>query len=161
MQIKILSARTDHAAVTKLYQAAADYWHLARETEPAATLADRFFTDAPPNCDPSASHRLGVYWLGDLAGVAELSFGFPEPADAYLGVMILAPSARGAGLGTALLRHIETLARQKGCKSLYLGVLDANLRGRAFWSREGFTPTGKSGTNPQTNALLHRLCKPL
>ena len=35
----------------------------------------------------------------DLAGVAELAFGFPEQGDAYLGLMILAPEARSQGFG--------------------------------------------------------------
>ena len=38
-----------------------------------------------------------------LDGVASLAFGWPEPADAYLGLMLLDPQARGQGLGPHLL----------------------------------------------------------
>ena len=45
---------------------------------PAAQAQD-FFTDAPPNCDPAQSDRLGLFVNQRLSGVAELSYGFPEP----------------------------------------------------------------------------------
>ena len=98
-----------------------------------------------------------------MAGLAELSFGFPTPSDAYLGFMMFAPSARGAGLGRALLAHIEGLARAAGAESLYLAVLGVNPRGRAFWEREGFTATGVSAAVGSSNPRdeVHRLVKAL
>lgn len=44
---------------------------------------------------------------------------------------------------------------------LYLAVLDVNPRGRAFWLREGFTPTGKRGQDKITGHWLERLEKVL
>ena len=55
----------------------------------------------------------------------------------------------------------ETLARSRGAARLYLAVLDANPRGRAFWQREGFSPTGLSRKDPDTGHILHRLVKDL
>lgn len=160
MLIRALDPSADLDAVEALYACAADYWLLADRRAPDRDKATEFFTDGPPGCDPATSHRLGLF-LGDvLAGVAELSFGFPEPTDAYLGLMLLDPAQRGHGLGAALLAEVEAHARAAGAPRLFLAVLEANPRGWAFWQREGFTPTGLSRADPGGHTL-HRLVKPL
>jgi GNAT superfamily N-acetyltransferase len=160
MQIRELAA-AEAPLVAAFYREAPDYWLLAEgQVEPDRQAAE-FFTDAPPNSDPTQSHRLGLFLEGRLSGVAEVAYGFPEPTDAYLGLMLLGPWAQGAGHGRSFLAHAETLARDRGAPRLFLAVLDANPRGRAFWLREGFRETGHSGTNATTGHVLHRLVKDL
>ncbi len=160
MPIRLLDP-SEAPLVAQFYGDAPDYWLLAEGSVQPDRQAAEFFTDAPPNCDPAQSHRLGLFLKDRLSGVAELSYGFPEPNDAYLGLMLLGPWAQGRGHGRALLAHAETRARARGAAKLYLAVLDANPRGRAFWEREGFRPTGLSGTNTDTGHILHRLVKDL
>lgn len=157
--IRPLFHPADRPAVAAFLDEAADYWLLADGAPPGPQAADDFFTDCPPSCDPAASHRLGIFRDGRLSGLAELSFGFPEPADAYLGLMILAPRIRGLGHGARLLAHVERLAREAHAPVLYLGVIEANPRGRAFWERQGFRPTGI--TRQDDRNITHRLAKPL
>lgn len=131
--------RDDLPAVAALFAAAADYVLLERgaPADPAA-LAEEFFTDAPPGIDPATSLRLGVFDGARLLGKADAAFGYPEATDAYIGLMIFDPAARGAGLGAGLLRAIETRARERGATRLLIAALEANEKGRAFWTREGF-----------------------
>ena len=161
MLIRTLDPVTDLDAVENLFTRAADYWLLADRRPPDRQKARDFFTDGPPGCDPAASHRLGLFQDGRLIGVAELSFGIPLAVDAYLGLMLLDPAARGAGPGTLLLAEVESRACAARAPHLYLAVLKANPRGRAFWERQGFADTGKSGTDSDTGHILHRLGKPL
>lgn len=147
--------------VARLYTEAPDYWLLAEGSCAPERQAQDFFTDCPPGCDPAQSHRLGLFLEDRLSGVAELSFGFPEPGDAYLGLMLLGPWAQGAGHGKTFLAHAETLARTRGASVLYLAVLDANPRGRAFWDREGFRSTGLRKQDAATGHWLERLVKTL
>ena len=190
MRIRDLGA-TEAPLVARFYAEAPDYWLLAEGKCDPDRQAREFFTDAPPGCDPSASCRLGLFLSAEdataddfaraavplpavakkgkggiakplrLSGVAELSFGFPEANDAYMGLMLLGPWAQGAGHGKAFLAQVETLARARRAPRLYLAVLEANPRGRAFWEREGFRATGRSGTDPATGHILHRLVKDL
>jgi GNAT superfamily N-acetyltransferase len=190
MLIRDLAA-AEAPLVARFYAEAPDYWLLAEGKCEPDRQAREFFTDAPPGCDPSASCRLGLFLSAEdvpadvpagvafpprsaerkgqggsatplrLSGVAELSFGFPEATDAYLGLMLLGPWAQGAGRGKAFLAQVETLARAHHAPRLYLAVLEANPRGRAFWEREGFQATGRSGTDPATGHILHRLVKVL
>jgi GNAT superfamily N-acetyltransferase len=152
---------TEVALVAAFYRAAPDYWVLAEGHCDPDRQAAEFFTDAPPGCDPTTSDRLGMFLGGHLSGVAEVSYGFPAPADAYLGLMMLGTWAQGAGHGRRFLAHVEALARLRSAPALYLAVLGANPRGRAFWLREGFVDTGHSGRDATTGHLLHRLVKPL
>jgi GNAT superfamily N-acetyltransferase len=147
--------------VAQFYREAPDYWLLAEGRVDPERQAQEFFTDAPPNCDPAHSDRLGLFLNQRLSGVAEVSYGFPEPNAAYLGLMILGPWAQGAGHGCAFLAHVETLARKRHAPRLYLAVLDVNPRGRAFWEREGFKGTGLSRKDAITGHLIERLVKPL
>jgi GNAT superfamily N-acetyltransferase len=149
----------DRPAILALLREARDYYQLWLGRDPEEADVEDVLTAGPPGCDPAQSHRLGLWEAGRLCGVAELSFGFPMAEDAYLGLMILAPSARGRGQGAGFLAHIEGLARARACPRLYLGVLEANPRGRAFWSRQGFAPTGVSRADG--GHVIHRLGKAL
>lgn len=141
---------------------AADYWRLADRAEPCArTKAQEAFDDAPPGSAPGSALVFGWQTGAGLAGIATLSPGFPAAGEAYLGLMLLAPRARGAGLGAALLRGVEGAARAGGAARLFLAVLEENPRGRAFWQREGFAPTGLSRQDAETGHRLHRLGKVL
>lgn len=152
---------TESALVAQFYREAPDYWLLAEGRMNPNDKASDFFTDAPPNCDPTTSDRLGAFLQSRLSGVAELSYGFPERSDAYLGLMLLGPWAQGKGHGHAFLAHVENLARKRHAALLYLAVLDVNPRGRAFWIREGFTPTGKRRQDKITGHWIERLVKTL
>ncbi|MDO8885129.1 N-acetyltransferase [Pseudotabrizicola sp.] len=159
--IRALNSASDRAAVADMLTRAQDYYQLWKGHAPGPVEVDEVFTATPPGCDPAASHRLGLFVDGTLSGVAELSFGFPAPSDAYLGLMILAPQARSQGHGAAFLAQIESLARNAQAQRLYLAVLGANPRGAAFWARMGFVPTGLSRHDAQTGHTIHRLLKAL
>ena len=136
--IRPLDPRTDAEAILDLYHRTADYIDLESGRTPSPVLVEEFFADAPPGSDPVTSLKLGVFEEGRLVGIADLAFGYPEPTDAYLGLMMLAREARGRGLGRLFLHHLEEAARARGVTRLLLAVLDANPRGCAFWEREGF-----------------------
>lgn len=159
--IRRLDPTADLPLVEEFYIRAADYWLLADRRAPDRQKAQDFFTDGPPNCDPAASHRLGMFVDGALMGVAELSFGFPEPEDGYLGLMLFDPTARGRGLGPVFLAEVERLARAKGCPRLLLAVLEENTGGWRFWQGQGFAPTGLSRHEKGTRHRIHRFSKTL
>ncbi len=161
--IRQLTAERDLAAITAFYAEAPDYFLMADGEPPGPTKARAFFTDGPPGCDPADAQHLGLFLGPRLSGLAELSFGFPEPGDAYLGLMLLGPWARSAGHGRAFLAEVEARARAARSPALTLAVLEANPRGRAFWEREGFSATGHTGsyTVGDTTHHLARMSKPL
>lgn len=163
MNLRLLTVDQDLPAVAAFLAEAADYWLMAEGAPPGPEAALDFFTDGPPGHDPTRQCHLGLFVDNRLSGLAELSFGFPQAQDAYLGLMILSPRLRGQGHGRTLLAEVERRARAAGAPQLFLAVLEANHRGWAFWAREGFEPTGLSRVDNDhgLNHVIHRLVKPL
>lgn len=56
-----------------------------------------------------------------------------------IGRMAVLPTARGTGLGAAVLRRLETRARDRGLAAI---ELSAQATARDFYARAGYTPTG-------------------
>ncbi|SEM62362.1 Acetyltransferase (GNAT) family protein [Gemmobacter aquatilis] len=161
--IRSLDPQQDRAAVAALFRAAADYVALETGLPVDDSQADAFFTDAPPGIDPATSLRLGLFDGATLLGKVDVAFGYPGPQDAYIGLMIFAPAARGAGHGARLLRAVETAARARGATRLLIAALEANPKGRAFWQREGFLPEQVFPDRPYgtRHHTVHRMAKPL
>jgi len=54
----------------------------------------------------------------------------------------VAAKARGIGVGTALLRSLETWAREHGVDRIELGVFEDNERARSAYRRQGYADEG-------------------
>ena len=162
-QIRPLDPASDREQVGNFFAACADYVLLERGEPPGPKVTDDFLTQAPPGINPATSRRLGLFEADRLLAVAELSFGFPAVDSAYIGLLIALPESRGTGAGTALLRHCEIIARDRADREIFVGVLDANPRGRAFWEREGFAlrRADSSVTIGRKTQTAHRLGKTL
>lgn len=133
-----LIAPADHALVAEFYTRAADYIWLETSAPPSDQTASAYFTGALPGHDPAADLREGLFQGALLAGIAELAFACPQPGCATLTLMILAPEARGAGLGAAWAQRLCQIAGENGAAHLHLSVLRRNKRGLRFWRRAGF-----------------------
>lgn len=66
----------------------------------------------------------------------------------------------GRGVGDALMETANQEARQRGCRTIWLGVWEHNVRAKAFYQRWGFRDVGSQlfvlGTDPQTDRILVR-----
>lgn len=69
---------------------------------------------------------------------AAAGFDGRDPATLYIARLAAAPERRGRGVGAALLDAAVRRAAARGCRSLELHVAATNVRGRAFYAREGF-----------------------
>lgn len=58
----------------------------------------------------------------------------------YLEDLYVTPEARGAGVGTALLRHLAAIAVERGCTRFEWAVLDWNANAIAFYRQMGAVP---------------------
>ena len=64
----------------------------------------------------------------------------------------------GRGVAATLMERVRTAARERGAKTLWLGVWERNDRARAFYAKCGFTDAGEHiflfGTDPQTDRVM-------
>ena len=95
---------------------------------------------------------------GTDVGMARGGPAEQDPDAAFLLSMWVAPSARGAGVGEALIAAVVAWARAEGYARLLLDVGDENARAVALYARCGFVPTGEVSTlpPPRTHVREHR-----
>ena len=71
---------------------------------------------------------------GHAVGYAMLTAG---PGAATLSVL---PEERGGGVGAALMDESRSWARERGARTVAVGLAHTNEGARRFYEREGFTP---------------------
>jgi ribosomal protein S18 acetylase RimI-like enzyme len=94
------------------------------------------------------------------AGLVVVAPSFHGPAsEAGIYAVGVAPSARGRGVGDALLHSAVNHARQSGYARVVLDVGDFNEVAQVLYARHGFTRTGRTGTlpAPRTHVTEHEL----
>jgi RimJ/RimL family protein N-acetyltransferase len=94
-------------------------------------------------CDSPAPILLCAWHDGEAVGEA-VACGGDFKRDRYtrtVGVGVLAAYA-GQGIGSALMREVESFARNKKLRRLELTVMANNIRARALYSRLGYLDEG-------------------
>lgn len=160
--IRLADADADRRRAQALFEACDAFQRLIYRRPTLPTEGDALFDDLPPGVAREAKEVWGVERGGALIGVLELVRGFPAAGESYLGLLLLAPGERGAGLGAALLDSIEEHCRAAGDRALYLAVVERNVDAVRFWQRHGFTEVHRRAfTEGGGDTLVFRLRKPL
>jgi GNAT superfamily N-acetyltransferase len=90
---------------------------------------------------PSGASEPACFGLRDGAGLAGVICAlphYPVPDNWYVGLMLLEPGRRGAGLGRAFYLGFEDWLREQGAHTVMLAIVEANSRAGAFWESHGF-----------------------
>lgn len=82
-------------------------------------------------------------------------------AKARIYSVIVAPAARGRGLGEALVRRAEAEASRRACTALSLEVRADNPAARALYAKRGYAEVARLPQYYQDGAEGLRLCKQL
>ncbi|MEM8753757.1 MAG: GNAT family N-acetyltransferase [Pseudomonadota bacterium] len=85
----------------------------------------------------------GALWRAPALELFERS---PEPRQLLMDGLVVAPEARGRGVGGAILNRIEALAIETGRAEVRLDVVDTNPRARALYERRGFEAVAETGS---------------
>jgi GNAT superfamily N-acetyltransferase len=86
----------------------------------------------------SFAARVGERYVGLVGGLFQETDGA-----ALLISMWVAPSARGQGVGDALVKAVLKWAREIGCEQVRLWVTEGNEPAERLYARNGFVPTGE------------------
>ena len=87
-----------------------------------------------------------------------IAVGAPYDDAAGLFAMWVAPEARGKGIGDALIATVVNWANENGFQRILLDVGDWNQSAINLYKRNGFEPTGHTGTlpPPRTHVTEHQ-----
>lgn len=135
---RIEAGTSDLAALQALHLRCADFVEATTGHPPRDDEAARLLAVVPPGKIPADKQTLGLHRDGELVGVVDLLRGHPSPTDWYIGLLLLSPEVRGAGLGASVVDEIVERVRTEGGQALHLIVREDNPRALAFWRRHRF-----------------------
>ena len=124
----------DIPRVQALFALDPEYWRVVegaplRDTEGALVLDER-----PPGVTLEQKHA----WLVDDVVLLDMLEGYPDAQTWFLGLIFIAPAARGRGLGTAVMRGMIDHVRAQGARALRLAVAVQHPAPRRLYERLGF-----------------------
>ena len=161
-----LDLKLDRPALAALGGRCADYLRLALSGHLDAHDAPRLFPDMlrPSRVPAERGIVLGIHAAPVSGGrrpprlVGILYFLHPHSRGDtwFITLLLLEPSARGKGLGSAIYRVFERWAASRGARRLVVAVSDKNPRARRFWrDRMGYREIHPS-TDPLDGEPKHR-----
>jgi GNAT superfamily N-acetyltransferase len=103
-------------------------------------LVAKIVADYATGHDPSREAAWIAEVDGERAGCIFLVAG-DEPRTAKLRILLVAPAARGRGIGTRLVERCLTFARQAGYRRVVLWTNDVLASARRIYQAAGFTLT--------------------
>jgi ribosomal protein S18 acetylase RimI-like enzyme len=125
--------RDDHARdLQSLYDRCPDYVQLAFGEPARASAAEEDFAF-------QRNIVFGIYSRdAEMIGALELMRDYPKADEWWIGLLLLDPRARGAGLGERICRTTFDWIAGEGGRAVWLGVLKPNERAQKFWRNLGF-----------------------
>lgn len=136
--IRSINPVADGAAVQELCIRAADYIALETGQPPTSDYAAKLLVEAPPTLAERDVFAFGAEAKGRLLGIVTCLRNFYAAREWYMGLLLLDPAARNAGLGARMARHVFGQAQSEQASCIRVAVLDVNTGGRRFWARQGF-----------------------
>jgi ribosomal protein S18 acetylase RimI-like enzyme len=130
----------DIPALQSLFEKCQDYAMIVEGESASPNAAEDIFNAAPPGRSLEDKFIFGlVDQQGETAGVLEGMRDYPGEATWWIGLLLLAPEARGRGSGQRLVQRFMEYVRSQGGERVMLGVVEDNTRALSFWQRLGFT----------------------
>ncbi len=129
----------DIRAAQALFERAADYFEVATGAPPGRDEATRAFVAGPPSKSVDDKRILGIFDRhNELIGILDALVDFPADGDWTMGMLLLDPKHRGAGLGTTVLEVYEAWAASQGAKRFHTAVVSRHKRGVRFLEDRGY-----------------------
>jgi RimJ/RimL family protein N-acetyltransferase len=143
-QVKDCYARqlTEHdlEALQTLCDRCTDYSELAEGVPtPSDAAHNILLRDRPPGKTIDDKIVVGLFANPEqMIGVVDIGRDYPEPGIWFIGLFLLAPTARNRGIGSCLFLALVDWATNLGASQIRIAVLEENTKGFRFWQRLGF-----------------------
>ena len=133
------------SAVTELQELlerCEDFEVLVTGHPPDPHAAADLLIEVPPDHPLRDKFVIGVWTDDGLTAAIEVLRDFPEPHVWYLGLLLVAPEARGSGLGARIVEALKTWIRSHDGRTIRLVTQDQNPDALRFWLAQGFVQIG-------------------
>lgn len=147
----------DVEEISGLFKRCSDYFVL--QDGVAATSADAhdLFLDLPPGFHANDQSVFGWRNSGQLAALVVILRAYPDADIWYLGLLIVDPERRSAGVGRAIYSVAERWAAEEGAREVRLAVLEANVEAHRFWCSIGFRQRRRVGPDNFKSKTHYRI----
>lgn len=136
------------AALQRVLEDAPAYSERVTGHPPGPADAQSTFSVLPDGMDYRSKFVWGVLLDGadsGWVGALDVIRGWPDPTTALLGLLLIAEPHQGRGLGRAAYEAVEAEIRGwPEIDRVRVAVVETNADTLPFWSRMGFTETGKT-----------------
>jgi len=128
---------TEH--LQRLFEQCADYALIVEGEGVSPAAAKESFESVPPGRALNDKFLYGVLdRKGNIVGVLEGMRHYPDETTWWIGLLMLAPTTRGRGLGRTLIEAFSDYVRTQQGLSIMLGVVEENHDAYHFWQQVGF-----------------------
>ena len=137
----------------RVFEDAPTYAHRITRALPGPADAQSTYTALPEGKCYDDKFVFGIYLAGEMVGCADLIRGYPDPATALLGLLVISERHQRQGIGRRAYALIEQVIRNwRSCDRARIGVVRTNEAVLGFWTHLGFKPTGE--IKPYRNASV-------
>lgn len=135
----------DVAALQELLESNPGYTERITGCPPGSSDALGVLISVPPDFDPVRKRGIGLWRGADLVAFADVLLGYPDPAAAYIGLLIVHGDHLGRGAGRELHDAVlDRVVRESSAERMRLGVVESNAAvAEPFWRALGYRPTGE------------------
>lgn len=145
VSLRLLRGEPDEMAeLQRVLESAPTYSQRVTGSPAGPADAQSTYSALPPGKSYDDKFVFGVDADGRMVGCIDLIRGYPLPATAHIGLLLIDEAMQGLGLGRAAFALLEAHVRAwHACRRLRIGVVAANSRVMPFWQKAGFVPTGE------------------
>ena len=133
----------DATAVRDFCRRCSAFFALVAAESDADEAARSLLEARPISIAPVRKHVVGILRGNECVAIVDLLEDFPQPAEWYVGLLLLAPDERHHGLGTAIWNAMEAWLRLQGVRRIRLIVQEQNPHAAQFWQSVGFHANGQ------------------
>ena len=135
---------TEMRELQRVLEEAPTYAHRITGVPPGAADAQSTYTVLPESKSYDDKFVFGIYRAGEMVGCADLIRGYPDPATAVLGLLLVSEKHPRQGIGRRACVLIEQFIQSwRTCDRIRIGVVRTNEAVLPFWTHLGFKPTAE------------------
>jgi len=123
----------------RLFEQCADFVMLVEGESVSPDAAQEIFQSLPAGKSIHDKFLYGILdRMGAIVGVLEGIHGYPDDTTCWFGLLLLAPEARGHGLGRKIIDAFSEYLKSNQGTAIMLGVVEENQAAYRFWQNLGF-----------------------
>jgi len=132
----------DVEALQRLIESFPAYTERITGYPPGPSDARSALTALPPDFDRRGKQSIGLWDGEELIAFADVLLGYPDPATAYIGLLLVHGDRHGQGLGRELHNAVlDRIRRDTDAQRVRLGVVETNAAAAPFWEALGYAAT--------------------